>query len=168
MESDVVAVEENALDSIRWNTGNAKGLPVSRSHHHDGHYRHTWPKSFRRTADGRQDIRPQRRSRPGGRLTENFYFDLVIRHDLAQNCLNIVDGVLGQDAAIDRGGCKLGQCVHRMPTLQQPGHTGGTEWGVPGGGKPRKPMLRFPRNLYNFWEELLHGTRVYLCPFLGV
>src|SRR6267154_3189550 len=46
VESDVIAIEENALDSIRWNTGDAKGLPIGRSHHHDGHYRPTWPKSF--------------------------------------------------------------------------------------------------------------------------
>src|SRR5438309_11209959 len=59
VKSDVVAVEENALDSIRRNTGDAKSLPVGRSHHHDGHHWHTWPKSFRRATYGCQHIRPQ-------------------------------------------------------------------------------------------------------------
>src|SRR6267378_2749951 len=46
VKSDVLAVEENALDSIRRNTADAKGLPVGRPHHHDRHHWHTWPKSF--------------------------------------------------------------------------------------------------------------------------
>ncbi len=60
VESDVVAVEEDSLDSIRRDTGDAQGFPVGGAHNHDGHYRHTRPESFCSAADGLNNVRPQR------------------------------------------------------------------------------------------------------------
>src|SRR5260370_25511720 len=60
VESDVVAVEEDSLDSIRRDTGDAQGFPVGGAHNHDGHYRHTRPETFCSAADGVTNVPPQR------------------------------------------------------------------------------------------------------------
>src|SRR6266404_514245 len=84
VESNVITIKENSLNSISGNTGDAQGFSVSRPHHHDGYDRDTRPERFCSVADGCQDVWPERRSRPRGRVAENFYGDFVVRNDLLQ------------------------------------------------------------------------------------
>src|SRR5260370_9075503 len=46
VESDVVAVEEDSLDSIRRDTGDAQGVPVGAAHNNDGPSRQTRPERY--------------------------------------------------------------------------------------------------------------------------
>src|SRR5882724_13079720 len=68
VESNVIPIKENSLDSIGGNPGDAQSLPVCRTHHHDGYDRDTRPEGFCSVADGCQDVWSERRSRPRGLL----------------------------------------------------------------------------------------------------
>src|SRR5260370_22086060 len=140
VESDVVAVEEDSVDSIRRDTGDAQGFPVGGAHDHDGHYRHPRPESFCSAADGLNNVRPQRGNRPQSACPEKFYADLVIPNDLLQCGCHVVVRVLRKDTAVDGGGCKLGQGGHLVSAFQYRGHTGGTQSRVPSRRTGRHPL----------------------------
>ena len=46
MEPNVVAIEEDSLDSVSRNAGNAKDLSIGCAHYHDWHDRDAWPERF--------------------------------------------------------------------------------------------------------------------------
>src|SRR5260370_34841198 len=58
VESDVVAVKEDSLDSIRRDTGDAQGFPVGSAHDHDWPHRHTWPESVGGAPNGLNHTAP--------------------------------------------------------------------------------------------------------------
>src|SRR5258708_11268278 len=111
VESNVITIKENSLDSIGGNPSDAQGLPVCRTHHHDGYNRDTRPEGFCSVADGCQDVGSERRGGPRGRLAENFYADFVVRNDLLQCGVHELDETPGEGPTVQGAGGGLRHCV---------------------------------------------------------
>src|SRR5258707_9617605 len=158
VESNVITIKENSLDSIGGNPSDAQGLPVCRTHHHDGYDRDTRPEGFCSVADGCQDVGSERRSRPRGRVTENSYADFVVRNDLLQCGVHELDGILGEDAAVHGGGGELRQCVHGVPALQKCCYARGAESTVPPPPSPGQPLPRFRQTFTSVREDYSSRT----------
>ena len=60
METDVIPVHEDALNTISRDTSHAKVFSVGCTHDHGWHHQHTAPKSIPHLADGLQYIGPYR------------------------------------------------------------------------------------------------------------
>src|SRR5258706_4211635 len=168
VESNVITIKENSLDSIGGNPSDAQGLPVCRTHHHDGYDRDTRPEGFCSVADGCQDVGSERRSRPRGRVTENLYADFVVRNDLLQCGAHELDGILGEDAAVHGSGRELWQCVHGVPALQKCCHAGGAESGVPRRRSRGQPLHGFLRTFTSVREVFFSGASFDFCHCLEV
>src|SRR5882724_1375202 len=168
VESNVIPIKENSLDSIGGNPGDAQSLPVCRTHHHDGYDRDTRPEGFCSVADGCQDVWSERRGGPRSRLAENFYADFVVRNDLLQGGVHELDGILGEDAAVHGSGRELWQCVHGVPAFQEGGHTGGAESGVPGRRSRGQPLHGFLKTFTSVREVFFSGASFDFCHFLEV
>jgi hypothetical protein len=63
---------------------------------------------------------------------------VVVGKYFFERALHVFNGILGQDAAVHGGGCKLGQSIHGMTSFKLRGNTGGPQRGVPKrGGRDR-------------------------------
>src|SRR5262249_33803688 len=90
VEANVVAVNENPLNAVGGNAGDAKITPVGGAHNHVGNDSNAVPMRFSGAARGVQNVRTQWRSGAGLRVAEEFQGNLTIGDDMAYGVEDIV------------------------------------------------------------------------------
>src|ERR1035437_4416247 len=131
MEADVVAVHEEALDAVGGDAGGSGVGSVGGVGDHDGNYGDVGPLLFSGGGYGGEERRVEGRAGGFVDFVEDGDGDLVVGYDAGESLLDVFNGVLGEDAAVDVGGGELGQGVDGVAAFELGGDASGAEYGVP-------------------------------------